>query len=65
MVIDFDPGKQFKADRKELEVCYAQVILLDQDHRMKVHVPPCVVLIINDNPYGLIFVLSYIYRICP
>ena len=24
--------------------------------------PPCVVLVINDNPYGLIFALSYIYR---
>jgi hypothetical protein len=29
---------------------------------LKVHVPPCVVLVINDNPYGLIFALSYICR---
>ena len=26
---------------------------------MKVHGAPCVVLVINDNPYGLIFVLLY------
>jgi hypothetical protein len=33
--------------------------------RMKGHVPPCVVLVINDNPYGLMFALSYICRTCP
>jgi hypothetical protein len=27
--------------------------------------PPCVVLVINDNPYGLMFALSYICRTCP
>jgi hypothetical protein len=32
---------------------------------LKEHVPPCVVLVINDNPYGLIFALSYICRTCP
>jgi hypothetical protein len=32
---------------------------------LKEHVPPCVVLVINDNPYGLTFALSYIYRTCP
>ena len=26
---------------------------------------PCVVLVINDNPYGLMFALSYPYRSCP
>jgi hypothetical protein len=26
---------------------------------------PCVVLVINDNPYGLIFASSYICRTCP
>jgi hypothetical protein len=26
---------------------------------------PGVVLVINDNPYGLIFALSHIYRTCP
>jgi hypothetical protein len=31
----------------------------------KEHVPPCVVLAINDNPYVLTFVLSYICRTCP
>ena len=25
-------------------------------------VPPCVVLVINDNPYGLMFALRYSYR---
>jgi hypothetical protein len=32
---------------------------------VKVHMPPCVVLVINDNPYGLMFALSYICRTCP
>ena len=32
---------------------------------LKEHVPPCVVLVINDNPYGLMFALSYICRSCP
>ena len=27
--------------------------------------PPCVVLVINDNPYGLMFALRYFYRSCP
>ena len=27
--------------------------------------PPCVVLVINDNLYGLIFALRYLYRSCP
>jgi hypothetical protein len=26
---------------------------------------PCVVLVINDNPYGLMFALSFICRSCP
>jgi hypothetical protein len=26
---------------------------------------PCVVLVINDNPYGLMVALSYMCRICP
>jgi hypothetical protein len=30
-----------------------------------VHLPPCVVLVINDNPYGLMIALSYICRTCP
>ena len=33
--------------------------------RLKVHGSPCVVLVINDNLYGLIFALSYTCRICP
>ena len=32
---------------------------------MKVHVPSCVVLVINDNLYGLMFALRYLYRSCP
>ena len=28
-------------------------------------VPPCVVLVINDNLYGLMFALSFTCRICP
>ena len=28
--------------------------------RLKVHGAPCVVLVINDNPYGLMFALSYL-----
>ena len=28
-------------------------------------VAPCVVLVINDNPYGLMFALRYPYRSCP
>jgi hypothetical protein len=31
---------------------------------LKGHVPPCVVLVINDNPYGLMFALSHICRTC-
>jgi hypothetical protein len=31
---------------------------------VKGHVPPCVVLVINDNPYRLMFALSYICRTC-
>ena len=27
--------------------------------------PPCVVLVINDNPYGLMFTLRYSYTSCP
>jgi hypothetical protein len=27
---------------------------------VKEHVPPCVILVINDNPYGLMFALSSI-----
>jgi hypothetical protein len=37
----------------------------DAESRLKEHMPPCVVLVINDNPYGLMFALSYIYRTCP
>jgi hypothetical protein len=33
--------------------------------KVKVHVPPCVILVINDNPYGLMFALSYICRTYP
>ena len=34
--------------------------------RLKEHaVPPCLVLVIDDNLYGLMVVLSYIWRICP
>jgi hypothetical protein len=32
---------------------------------LKEHVPLCVVLVINDNPYGLIFASSYICRTYP
>jgi hypothetical protein len=32
---------------------------------LKEHVPPCVVLVINDNLYELMFELSYICRTCP
>jgi hypothetical protein len=32
---------------------------------MKEHVPPCVVLVIYDNPYGLMIALSYICMTCP
>jgi hypothetical protein len=32
---------------------------------LKEHLPPCVVLVINDNPYGLMFASSYICRPCP
>jgi hypothetical protein len=32
---------------------------------LKGHVPPCVVLVINDNPYGLMFALIYICRTYP
>ena len=28
-------------------------------------VAPCVVLVINDNPYGLMFALRYTCRYCP
>ena len=28
-------------------------------------VPPCVVLVINDNHYGIMFALRYPYRSCP
>ena len=34
--------------------------------RLKEHaVPPCLVLVIDDNLYGLMVALSYIRRICP
>ena len=34
--------------------------------RLKEHaVPPCLVLVIDDNLYGLMVALSYIWRICP
>jgi hypothetical protein len=33
--------------------------------KMKEHVPPCVVLVINANLYGLMFALSYICSTCP
>jgi hypothetical protein len=33
--------------------------------QLKEHGAPCVVFVIIDNPYGLMFALSYIYRICP
>ena len=29
------------------------------------HISPYVVLVIDDNSYGLMVALSYIYRICP
>ena len=32
---------------------------------MKVHEPSCVVLVINDNLYGLMVALSYPCRACP
>ena len=38
---------------------------VDDHEGLKVHVAPCVVLIINDNPYGLMFALRYSYRSCP
>ena len=33
--------------------------------RLKEHGSPCVVLVINDNPYGLMVALSYTCRVCP
>ena len=34
--------------------------------RLKEHVlPPCLVLVIDDNLYGLMVALSYIRRVCP
>ena len=33
--------------------------------RLKVHGSPCVVLVINDNLYGLMFELRYFFRSCP
>jgi hypothetical protein len=33
-------------------------------HMLKEHVPQSLVLVINDNPYGLMFALSYICRTC-
>jgi len=34
--------------------------------RLKEHVlPPCLVLVIDDNLYGLMVALSYIWRVCP
>jgi hypothetical protein len=32
---------------------------------VKEHVSPCVVLVINDNLYGLMFASSFICRTCP
>jgi hypothetical protein len=32
---------------------------------VKEHLPPRVVLVIYDNPYGLMFASSYICRTCP
>ena len=33
--------------------------------RLLEHISPYVVLVIDDNSYGLMVALSYIYRICP
>jgi hypothetical protein len=38
---------------------------VDAGWLLKEHVLPCVVLVINDNPYGLMFASSYICRTCP
>jgi hypothetical protein len=43
-----------------------QPILNDTSgHAERTYGAPCVVLVINDNPYGLMVALSYIYRTCP
>ena len=35
------------------------------NHLLLEHISPCVILVIYDNPYGLMVALSYIFRICP
>jgi hypothetical protein len=40
-------------------------ILLSSLHGERSYRAPCVVLVINDNPYGLMVALSYMCRTCP
>jgi hypothetical protein len=46
--------------------CFSRSVIPDRtgvdSERLKVHLPSCVVLVINDNPYGLMFSLSLIWR---
>jgi hypothetical protein len=53
-------AKKALADADQKRVRREQAIA-----ELKEHVLPYVVLVINDNPYGLMFALSYICRTCP
>jgi hypothetical protein len=53
--------QQFPCSKKMVK-CRVIVVLMEV---VKEHVPPCVILVINNNPYGLMIALSYVCRTCP
>jgi hypothetical protein len=59
-------GRKRDATIKEGEEHHPEVLIWVRDDLVeRSYRAPCVVLAINDNPYGLMVALSYMCRTCP
>jgi hypothetical protein len=59
------PGQRCQPINRSSSLMGLGIVVVGYQTKLKEHVSPYVVLVINDNPYGLTFALSYIYRTYP
>ena len=52
-------------ESRMLHITYGTTVDSWDEYLLLEHISPYVVLVIDDNSYGLMVALSYIYRICP